>query len=357
MQKSIASYLIAYTLALAIFMPAGCAGGRHAIKAVSPGTEVVEAEGMAPIVNADVIGAKNTSLSEAMKNALGLVIGIYVSQEALVSKAVLIEDNITSQTEGYIEKYDVLKEWKEGDFYKTRIKALVRKEDLSEKLKSLDLEPKKLGNPVVKFSIEETIDGNSAGTHMAENELKKKFVDDGFVVSDGSEPDILVSGSAESTFNTDQGIGGLVSYRASIVVKVTKAASGDVITTSEQTQGGVDITRAAAAKTAIINGTKKIAQDLPATVLKFLKERSVMQLTISNVGDMNALNDFTRALRALVEVRDCRVRNYTNGCALLDMDVKRGTSQDIAKRLEQMSSARVRVNKINAYGLEAELVK
>ena len=189
----------------------GCASARPVIKATAPNTEVVTAEGMAPIINGDITGAKKTSLHEAMKNALGLVIGVYVSQEALaVSKAMLIEDNITSQTEGYIERYDVIKEWKDGDFYKTQIKALVRKEDLSAKIKSLDLEPKMLGNPVVVFKIDEYIDGVESKTSYVADELKKKFVDKGFVVVEAGEPDILITGRADAVFNTDQGLGGMI---------------------------------------------------------------------------------------------------------------------------------------------------
>ena len=98
-----------FALCLAVAFFAACSSAKYQIKATAPDTEVVEAEGSAPVINGDLAGSKKTSLHEAMKSALGLVIGVYVSQESLVSKAILIEDNITSQTEGYIEKYDVLK--------------------------------------------------------------------------------------------------------------------------------------------------------------------------------------------------------------------------------------------------------
>ena len=52
----------------------GCATGKVAIKP-TPGTEVVEAEGQAPIIKEDLVGAKNTALSEAQRAALGMVVG------------------------------------------------------------------------------------------------------------------------------------------------------------------------------------------------------------------------------------------------------------------------------------------
>jgi hypothetical protein len=318
-------------------------------------SEVVTAIGMGPIIDGDTEGAKKTSLHDALKNALGLVIGVYVSQEALVSKSMLIEDNITSQTEGYIERYDVIKEWEEGDFYKTQVKALVRKEDLSAKIKSMELEPKRLGNPVVTFAIDDLVDGNLSETHYAEDSLKKDFVEQGFTVSESGAADILISGRAEASFNTDQGLGGLISYRSALSVKAVKSGSEDVITSVNQAIGGVDTTKDAAAKAAIIAGARKIGKDLPATVLKYLKERSTVMLTLGGVANYNKLNDFLLSLRAQIEVRDCRVRDYSGATALIDVDVRRGTTADIAKRLEQLTSFSVKVNKVQAYTIEAQL--
>ena len=357
MYKPRLSNIIAFIAAASVFL-GGCAStGKPQIKATTPNTEVVMAEGMGPVINGDVNGAKQTALHDALKNALGLVIGVYVSQEALVSKAKLVEDNITSQTEGYIERYDVLKEWQEGDFYKAKVKALVRKEDLSAKLKALELEPKKLGNPVVSLIIDDIIDGAPSDTTYAEDELKNAFVQKGFTVSESTSSDILITGRAETNFNTDQGLGGLISYRASVSVKAVKPGSEDVITTASQVSGGVDSTKPAAAKASILTATKKVSLNMPSTVLTYLKERSTMLLTVTNVEDMNTLNNLILAVRALTEVRDCKVRDFSAPAAMIDMDIKIGNSTDIAKRLEQLSSFNVKVSRTQAYSIEAELVK
>ena len=336
---------------------AGCASGRTKIKAVSPNTEVVEAEGMAPVIGSDHAGARKTALHEAMKNALGMVVGVYVSQEALVSKAMLIEDNISSQTEGYIERYDVLKEWRDGEFSKVRIKALVRKEDLAAKLNALELEPKRLGNPAVKIEIRETVDGNASPGAWVESEIKRAFTDQGFQVSESTATDILVTGSAESFYNPDAKIGELVSYHASLSLKAIKVGSLDVIATASESMGGVDISREAAAKAALSNCAKRASRALPQSVTTYLRERSTMQLTVGNVEDVKMLSDFVRAVRAFTEVKDCRVRNYSGNIALVDTDVRHGTSMDLARRLEQMSTFRVKIRKTATYGVEAELVK
>ena len=90
-------------------------------------------------------------------------------------------------------------------------------------------------------------------------------------------------------------------------------------------------------------------------MLKYLKERSTVLLTIGGVGNYNKLNDFLLSLRAQIEVRDCRVRDYSGTTALIDVDVRRGTTADIAKRLEQLTSFSVKVDKVQAYTIEAQL--
>jgi hypothetical protein len=344
-------------LLLSLFLVGGCAAGNNRIKAVSPNTEVVEAEGMAPIVNNDVTGAKKTSLEDAMKNALGLVIGVYVSQEALVSKAMLLEDNIMAQTEGYIERYSVLRESQENGFYKTRIKALVRKEDLSAKLNALALESKKAGNLTVKFAIEETVDGKPSAVRSAENVLKKRFVDDGFIVSGSSDADIVINGKADSNFTTDAGMGGFISYRAVLSLAAARSGSSDAIAVAQETTGGIDVTKESAANASLVNGAKKAAGELSDGILKFVQERSVVQLTITNVDNLNRLNDVVRSVRSLIEVRDCRVRTYSGEHALVDLDMKKGNSSEIARRLEQLTSVKLKVNQTKTYDIQAELLK
>jgi hypothetical protein len=330
----------------------GC-GARHAIKATSPNSEVVEADGSAPIVNNDIAAARKSSLDDALKNALGLVIGVYVSQEALVSKAVLIEDSITSQTEGYIEKYETLKEGRSGDFYSTRIRALVRREDLSAKLKALELEPKKLGNPAVRINVDEYIDGASATTRTAENELKKVFVEKGFSVTDGDAFDIMLTGRVDSGINTDSGLAGMISYRAAISLRALASGTSDVISAVTDTLGGIDVSRDGAAKAAMVNASRRAGGDISGKVPDSLNKRSIVSLTVCNIANINSLNEFTKSVRSLIEVRDCWVRSYQDGVARMDMDLKKGSASDVARRIETLRGG-VRIKEVNRYGISAE---
>jgi hypothetical protein len=318
-------------------------------------TEVVEAEGLAPIVAGDVDGAKKTALNEAMKSALGLVVGVYVSQEAMVSKAVLIDDTITSQTEGYIEKYEVLKETRDGEFYRTKIRAHVRKEDITAKLRKLENEPQRLGNPVIGFDIAESVDGTPQQTEYAALELKSRLSETGFMTGEKDKADILVKGAVRSDFNTRDGLGGFISYRAGISLSAEKQGSGETLAALQKTAGGIDLNNASAARAAIINAAKQAGEELQARIIKALRETSMVRLSLSKTAGMNQLSDFIKSLRNAPLVRDCWLRSLAGDTAVIDVGLRKGTASDLSQLLMKNPKFPLKINRTSSYGLDAEL--
>ena len=342
-------------MAAAFLAAAGCSGARKSALNPAFETEVVEAEGLAPVMDGNTEGARKTALGEAMKSALGLVVGVYVSQEALVSKSVLIDESITSQSEGYIEKYETLKEWRDGDFYKVRIRAHVRKEDLSAKLRSLESEPQKLGNPVIGFDIREAADGKAQQTDYAALELRNRFSEAGFITGEKDKADILITGEAQTAFNTREGLGGFVSYRAGLSIAAVKQGSGETLASMQEAAGGIDLNEVAAARASIINAAKKAADPLKEKVLKSLRERSIVRLNLANVKTMNDLSEFSKLLRNIPAVRASWVRGYSNSVAVLDVAMHRGSAADLSQLLMKNGKLKVKINRTSSYDLDAEL--
>jgi hypothetical protein len=352
--KSQASIFLTCLAALSL---AGCSSG-HPHKSALNGafeTEIVEAEGVAPIVAGDPEGARKTSLNEAMKNALGLVVGIYVSQEALVSKAVLIDDAITSRTEGYIERYEVLKETREGEFYRTKIRAHVRKEDITARLSKLENEPQRLGNPVIAFDIAESVDGTSQQTEYAALELKSRFSETGFMTGEKDKADILVRGAVKSDFNTREGLGGFISYRAGLSLSAEKQGSGETLAALQKTAGGIDLNNASAARAAIINAARQAGDELQTRILKALREKSIVRLSLSGTAGMNQLSDFIKSLRNMPLIRDCWLRSLAGDTAVIDVGLRKGTASDLSQLLMRNPRFQVKISRTSSYELEAEL--
>lgn len=338
----------------AALLVCGCGGARKS--ALNPAYEVekVEAEGSAPIVDG-VDAARKAALGDALRNALALVVGVYVSQESMVSQAVLIDETITSQTEGYIEKYETLKEWRDGDFFKARVLAHVRKEDLTLKLRDLEPEPVKLGNPVICFALDETVDGaRAAGVAAAATELKSVFAGAGFLTGEKENCDITIKGAAEAAFNTREGLGGFVSYRATLSLSADKAGGG-TLAAAQDAAGGIDLNDAAAARAAVINAAKKAGTDLKDRLLKALKEKSVVRLSLSGVKDMNHLSDYMKSLKNIPAIRGSWLRNYSGSSAHIDVGLRRGGAQELSALLQKNQKFPLKILRSGAYDIEGAL--
>lgn len=361
-------YLLTCLMVCLLFF-CGCAATTSSIIKPTIATEVVKAEGRSPIINNDLTGAKNAALSDAQRAALGLVVGVYVTGETLVSKAVLLEENILGQTQGYIERYDILKEYRDGDFYKIQIKATVRKEDLARKIDEMQLETKPA--PVVAFWIDELVEDKAVEASIIELQLSQHFIDAGFRASDDKpkntfttcedvekqtervNADIIVLGRATSQFVTDKDLGGLISYRANVSLKIVKANTKEIMATINETSGGVDITREAAAKAALIRAIKKIDTNFAKKLYETLEKQSGITLKITGITDISELNLINRLIRSFIEVTDCRVRNYSGNSAVIEIILKRGNATDIARRIEQLKEQKIKVISAGQYDIEA----
>jgi hypothetical protein len=364
---------IAVFAAAAVFLAACATTGPKQASTPKPQVVTVESEGVGALAG-DIAKSRQNAVNDAQKRAVELVVGTYISAETMVSKAKVIDSDIIGQTEGFIEKYDILKESQDENFYRVRIKAWVRKEDLNKKISELDLAPKDMLKPVVSFWLKESIDGKGTDDRTAENELAKIFVDAGYLVSDvkpaeyfkdesslvsagaGLEDklksDIVVLGEASSNFNTDQNMGGFISYRAITSLKVVKNATGEVILTVNDTAGGVDVNKENAGLVGIANVAKKAGREMPDKINKYLTERLSGNVKIKNVANVNELNTFIKRLRLMAGVKDAWVRSYDGGVALIDVNLKGTNFVDVAKKLR--ASEIYKVNKIETYYLEIE---
>jgi hypothetical protein len=135
----------------------GCATSRIN-KAQGEEGEIVVAEGIAPYKADDLPGTKAASLAAAQRSAVELVVGVYVTAKTRVEKAVAIEQNILAKTSGYVKRYEILSQGKDGEWYKTKIRALVSTQQLHQDLDSLGLlvQPE-VGFPRVTIELQEFV--------------------------------------------------------------------------------------------------------------------------------------------------------------------------------------------------------
>ncbi|MEW5951687.1 MAG: hypothetical protein GX447_03895 [Elusimicrobia bacterium] len=308
-----------------------CAGGNVKKSSLNSAyeVEIVQAEGVSPVIGSDLEGAKKSALADSMKNALALVVGVYVSADTLVSKSMLINDDITSKSEGYIEKYKVLKEYRDGEFYKVKIEAHVRKEDIAAKLKNLETEVEKIGNPVVFIKIREKLADRDIPGDYAGGELTAKLRQDGFrITSKEEEADIKIIGQAVSRYNTDAGLGGFISYSGSLSAEI-KAQSGEIISAVSASAGGLGLNEDVAGKEALLNCARKAYDKTKTSVIDYYKQKRIITFKISGLKSLNDVNEIIRYFRNIPSIKDSMLKKYSDGFASIEILMRRGNSSEL----------------------------
>ncbi|PIS46726.1 MAG: hypothetical protein COT17_07080 [Elusimicrobia bacterium CG08_land_8_20_14_0_20_51_18] len=297
--------------------------------------EIVEAEGTAPVMNGDLEGAKKSSLSDAMKNALALVIGVYVSGDTLVAKSVLIDDSITSRSEGYIEKYKVLKEYRDGEFYKTKVQAHVRKEDLSAKLRNLETDVERIGNPIVCFKVAEKISGQPSPSAYASNHFISKLREDGFRINQAPEnADITVKGTVNASFNTREGLAGFISYGSALSLELLNQ-TGEIIGAVNESAGGMGVTEEVAAKESMVNAARKSYDQFKEAIMGYYREKKIISFKAGNVKSINQVNELIKYFRNIPVIKDSVLKNFSGNNAVIDILMRKGNSNEIMPALSR----------------------
>jgi len=112
-------------------------------------TQEVISRGMGAIISGDEAKATDDAIASALRNAVEQVIGTMIQSDVLVQNYQTIEDRIYSQTQGYVERYQVLSKSKTSDtILEVSIKATVRKGNLKDNLEALGLLITRKGKPL-----------------------------------------------------------------------------------------------------------------------------------------------------------------------------------------------------------------
>ncbi|MBI4051618.1 MAG: hypothetical protein HY400_03845 [Elusimicrobia bacterium] len=327
----------------------GCSSTQRLKVGATEGGEVVEAEGMVPYNETDLPGTKSAALAAAQRSAVEKAVGVYVSAKTRVEKAVLVESKILANTSGYISKYDVLKEGRDGEYYKTRIRALVLLKKVGEDLENLGLLSAEVGNPRVAVLIEETIDGNPSDSPDASNALSSALIDRGYIIVDRSamagaatqkiidavekgdlegavdlgqqvkaEVVLVGQGQASELKNGAKDLGGFVSYRGRVSLQAVRSGTGQILATTSQEASGLNVNKPLAAAKALEGAAKLAGEEIAGKLLKSLKAQT-LEIQIHQIKDLDQLKKFQENLSSQPEVKGVYLRNYSQGEASISI--------------------------------------
>lgn len=113
-------------------------------------TKTVRAQGLGLIVGDDLSGGFEQAKKAAMRQAVEEAVGSLITTQTRVQNFAVIEDDILSQTEGYIRRFEVLEHGSvDSSTYQVTIEAVVILGDLHRRLDALELLIESAGNPYI----------------------------------------------------------------------------------------------------------------------------------------------------------------------------------------------------------------
>lgn len=341
-----------FLLSVALLLPACGTSKTHLKTGKTLDGEVVEAEGMSPYKPEDLAGTKAAALANAQRAAIDLVVGVYVNASTRVEKAVAIEQNILTRSSGYIKRYEVLSEGRSGEWYKTRIRALVSTQDLRNDLDSRGLlRQASIGHPRVAVLLQEYIKERPNSEGNATRALTQALLDKGFkVVTLPSKTDqdadpievartlnrdkveLLCAGFARAqSLGVEKKLGGMASLRATLSFRVIEVGTGEILQTVSQIASGIEGTPEIAAQKAFEAAAGLAAGDL-ANLPSELSKRAHVEMTISGLKSFSVLSQLEKSLMGVPGVKDLYLRSYSqeSGVAVLDVMADQVSPQELA---------------------------
>ena len=369
--------------------------------ASSEAKEVV-ASGLGSIIAGDVAHARDDAIEDALRKALEQALGILVESETLVENFQLIEDNIFSKTQGYVQSYDVIREGKRDEqLYEITLRAVVKMADLQTDLDAIATLMRRKNTPRMMVMIEERnigeapgilhyfeADMNSAETAIMDAFMAKgfKFVDRATVMRnlDREKAAAILEGNAAEAAALGRSVGAEVvitgkalakavvveafgaktrSQQATLNVKVIRTDTGDILATSSAQGAYPHIDDVVGGTKAIQKACEKLCAELIDEIIERWQEDvsqgTTITLKVRGISDYDMLNTFKSSLKYYVRgLSTVTQRDWYEGFATLEV-VMTGNADDLAQRLsgKDINGISVRVIGMSQNSVTVELRK
>jgi hypothetical protein len=336
----------------------------------------VVTSGLGSIVGNDVAHARDDAIEDALRKGVEDALGLIVKAETLVENFQLIEDNIYSKTQGYIQKYDIVSEGKRNEqLYEVTVKAVVKMTDLKDDYEGIKTLMHRKNMPRMMIMIEERNIGETpdfshyieADMNTAELALTQAFMEKGFKFVDQATvkrnldnekaaailegdvnqaailgksvgAEIVLTGKALAKSTVIEAFGVQQrSQQATVTVKAIRTDTGDIIATGSGQGAYPHIDDVIGGTKAIQKACSKMSEDLITQILDRwqtdISSGATLTLKVKGVKDFDQLNKFKSALKYYVRgLQAVTQREWEEGYSVLEVEMK-GTSEDLAQRL------------------------
>ncbi|HYB20583.1 MAG TPA: flagellar assembly protein T N-terminal domain-containing protein, partial [Thermodesulfobacteriota bacterium] len=328
----------------------------------------------------DALIGKDRAIDDALRKAVEQAVGTMVSSETMVQNFQTLNDQIYTQSQGYVQNYKVLSENQRANVYEVTIQASVATGPIKEKLEALGFLLQQVGMPRIMILVAEQNIGRESYTYwwgaqrggqvnlnIAENTIMDRFREKGFDLVDPQAQDIKVPPALQVMELNDRGaitlgkqveaeivivgkalaktVGSIAgtsmkSAQANISLKAIQIDNGRVLSAGSEIGAAVHIDEVTAGTEAIKKASAKMSDKLMDDIIKNFQKRIAsttrVQLTIFGLAGAEELRKFKSSVLGQVRgIEGAYERSFTENVAKMDVDIKGSTqilSQEISRR-------------------------
>ena len=352
------------------------------VRADQGGVKEVRALGVADGKSAK---ARDEALNDALRKAVEQGVGTFVTAELTVEQQKLLEERIFTESKGYIQKYNIMREGSNDDLYEVEVAAVVKIGKLSSDLESIGLLLRKKQNPRVMVVVYSREADSSAlgvaleGSRSAENQIESALMQKGFQVVDAGQvtrkkqleglllrgdptragkmardfgAEVLVECDVRRSFVDERAVFGRSTrfFSNEIRAKALETDTAKVLYSGYKTRPP----SGAGASLSLEEATSELLEEMVAGILdqwrKDVFQVGSYQVEVSGIS-FNDLTRFKEALKKVRGVGDVQVRNFQSGHALVEVKYQ-GPLQELAEKIGSLKNPTPEIK-----GLQSNTVK
>ncbi len=405
-------------LAKAIKVPGGVApltgagGGAPAAPGkAAPGGDVLvqTAQGQAAMLGGDKPAAREKAIEDALRHAVEMAVGTKVTSTSEVQDFQSKMDQVLMHSQGFVKRYDIVKEGMDGEVVQVTVRAEISNADLDKDLQAMGLLMSRKGMPRTMVLIAEQNIGMaapaaawmkggqsalvSADLRIAENTILDQLRSGGF--RQLIDPEIATEKAAQvggitTELNASQArklksltgaevilIGQVIatsrgemadlgpgwrSCTATISGRAVNTDNGDILATDETTQNALQLDDLTCGKEAIKKASKVFSQDMIKKIgarwSQDVSGGNEIHVTVHKVSGFKQASDFRSALTQHVRgVKGVSQRSFSGGTQELDVTLVGSSTDQFAQEVEakKLGKFSVKVTGVTANTVDLEL--
>jgi len=345
--------------------------------------QTIRTKGEGWFEGSDSLIGKDRAIRDALVKAVEQAVGTMISAETRVQNYQVLNDEIFTKTEGYVQNYKIISESQGKNVYEVTIQASIATGPIKGKLDALGLLLRQVGKPRIMILVAEQNIGKQSyyywwGQHrgeqadltVTENTIMDHFREKGFDFVDheaqsknikvapayriaelndrtaitlGKQADaevVIVGKALAKSIGAVAGTA-MKSVQANISLRVIQIDNGVVLSSGSEHSAAVHIDEVTGGVEALKKASAKISEKMMDDIVKNFQKRvgatTLVQVIVNGLSGPEELRKFKNMLQGQVRgVEGIYERSFTGNVAKIEIDLK-GSAQTFSDEVGRKS--------------------